>query len=395
METVLLAQIPQTARVNIKKVKAPEVVYQDKPQFEPIEKTSLQRAVNTDKDIIKVGDLYYMCFQGVWFMAKSPNGPWEVTTSVAKEIYTIPASSPAYPVTYVTVVDDNDDWAEFVCAAGYTGMMIAWGCAVWGTGYHYPPYVWHGGFCPIYYPRPVTYGCAAWYNPWTGRYGWAGGAYGPYGGVGAGAVYNPRTGTYARGGVAYGPHGAAGAARAWTPRTSTYASTRQGANPYGSWGSTYVQRGDDWASTKRYTNKVAGDTTRVTRTDLGTVITHRGGPGDNAAVVKGPGGDVYAGKDGNVYHKQDGNWQKYDSAGSTAAQTRAAAQPLDRSTTEQLDRDSMARTEGVQRTRDFSDYRSGGGASRDVGSFRSSGSRLRSGGGGGLGGGRGGGLGRR
>ena len=30
-----------------------------------------QRAVNTDKDIIKVGDLYYMCFQGVWFMSTS------------------------------------------------------------------------------------------------------------------------------------------------------------------------------------------------------------------------------------------------------------------------------------------------------------------------------------
>ena len=36
------------------------------------------RAVNTDKDIIKVGDLYYMCFQGVWFMSNAATGPWEV-----------------------------------------------------------------------------------------------------------------------------------------------------------------------------------------------------------------------------------------------------------------------------------------------------------------------------
>ena len=68
---MLLAQIPQTARVNKKDVKAPEVAYQGEPKFEPIEQTTVSRAVNTDKDIIKVGDLYYMCFQGVWFMAQT------------------------------------------------------------------------------------------------------------------------------------------------------------------------------------------------------------------------------------------------------------------------------------------------------------------------------------
>ena len=68
-EAMLLAQVPQTARVS-KTVQAPEVEYQGgKPEFQPIEKTTVQRAVNTDKDILKVGDLYYMCFQGVWFMS--------------------------------------------------------------------------------------------------------------------------------------------------------------------------------------------------------------------------------------------------------------------------------------------------------------------------------------
>ena len=99
---MLLAQVPQTARVNKKEVKAPEVAYQGDPKFEPIETTTVARAVNTDKDIIKVGDLYYMCFQGVWFMAKAPKGPWEVTGTVPKEIYEIPVSSPVHNVTYVT-----------------------------------------------------------------------------------------------------------------------------------------------------------------------------------------------------------------------------------------------------------------------------------------------------
>ena len=60
VEAVLLAQIPQTARVDKKQVKAPEVQFQGEPQFQAIEQTTVSRAVNTDKDIIKVGDLYYM-----------------------------------------------------------------------------------------------------------------------------------------------------------------------------------------------------------------------------------------------------------------------------------------------------------------------------------------------
>src|SRR5258705_2521551 len=124
-EGVLLAQIPQTARVNKKQAKAPEVKYQGEPEFQKVEKTKVERAVNTDKSIIKVGDMYYMCFEGVWFMGTSPTGPWTVTSKVPGEIYEIPISSPAHNVTYVTVKEDDDDdeWATFATAAMYTGVM--------------------------------------------------------------------------------------------------------------------------------------------------------------------------------------------------------------------------------------------------------------------------------
>ena len=57
-EAVMLASIPQTARVNKKTMQPPTVAYDGgTPKFEPIEKTTVSRAVNTDKDIIKVGDL--------------------------------------------------------------------------------------------------------------------------------------------------------------------------------------------------------------------------------------------------------------------------------------------------------------------------------------------------
>jgi hypothetical protein len=188
-EAVLLAQIPQTATVG-KDLQAPEVTYQGTPEFQPIEKTTVQRAVNTDKDIIKVGDLYYMCFQGVWFMSKSATGPWEVTGDVPKAIYTIPVSSPSYSVTYVTVQTTSPTTVVYVASPAYSGMMVAWGCAVWGTGYYYPPYVYHGAY-PIYYPHYPTYGYAAAYNPWTGTYARGAVAYGPYGGAGYAAAYNP------------------------------------------------------------------------------------------------------------------------------------------------------------------------------------------------------------
>jgi hypothetical protein len=389
-EGILIAQIPETARVNIKTLKAPEVSYQGEPKFEP-EKGAppVESAVNTDKDIFLIRGVYYMCYNGVWFSAKGPNGPWEVETNVPKEIYQIPASSSNHHVTYVTVEDDDDDddWATFAVVAGYTGMMIAWGCAVWGTGWYYPPYVWYGGMYPAYYPRWGTYGYSAWYNPYTGAYGRGVRAYGPYGGAGAGARYNPRTGTYSRGASAWGPYGSRGVAEAWNPRTGTYGRTRQGSNVYGSWGATGIQRGDDWAATARYTNRATGSTTRVTRTDEGAMASRRGAGGGTVAV--GSGGDVYAGRDGNVYRREGGSWQTYDNGNWNNVDTpqqrssSSTTRSMDSTTRSQLQRDSATRAEGSTRTRDYSSYRSsssGSSGSRSAGSYRGGGARRGGGG---------------
>jgi hypothetical protein len=369
-EAVLLASVPETARVSKQTVLAPDVSYQGDPQFEPIPSTTVARATNTDKDIIRVGDLYYMCFQGVWFLSRTPSGPWEVTGSVPQQIYEIPISSPAHNVTYVTVQDDDDEWVVFATAAAYTGVMVAWGCAVWGTGYYYPPYVWYGGFYPAYFPYYPTYGYGAWYNPWTGTYGRGAAVYGPYGGAGVGARYNPRTGTYARGAAAYGPYGARGYARAYNPRTGTSAATRQGAGVYGSWGSTAVRRGDQWAATSRVTNNVTGATTRVTRTDDGGAISRRGPQG--GGFVGTSGGDVYAGRDGNVYRKEGDSWQKFDN-GSWSGTDRATPSRNDLDTMGQLNRDATARSDGAQRTRDASSGRTAPPTSPRASSYRPSG----------------------
>jgi hypothetical protein len=410
IDGVLLASIPQTARVNRKDVKAPDVAYQGDPKFEPIPATTVARAVNTDKDVIKVGDLYYLCFQGVWFVSKAPTGPWAVADSIPTSIYEIPVSSPSYNVTYVTVQESNDEWVTFVAVAAFTGVMIAWGCAVWGTGYYHPPYWGYGGYYPHYYPHYPTYGYGAHYNPWTGAYGRGAVAYGPYGGAGMGASYNPRTGTYARGAVAYGPYGARGAAQAYNPRTGAYGQTRQGSSVYGSWGATSVQRGDDWARTARTTNNVTGATTRVTQGSGGGTAVSRNpaGPGGGGTVARTGSGDVYAGRDGNVYKNEGGSWQKYDNGGwsnvqqpsqaqkdqarstaqGRAGQTAGVSQNTARSgqaagsspTVNQLNSDRAARSEGAARTGAYGGYQrgsSGASSYRPSGGARGGGGRRR------------------
>jgi len=376
-EAVLLAMVPRTARVNKKELKAPDVAYQGTPQFQPVQGSQgVERAVNTDKDIVKYGDLYYLCFQGVWFMSRSPNGPWEVASTIPAQIYTIPASSPSHHVTYVTIQEDNDDeWATFAYTAAYTGMMIGWGCAVWGSGWYYPPYVGYGGFYPAYYPYAHTYGMGAWYNPYSGAYGRGYAAYGPYGGVGMGASYNPRTGTYSRGAAAYGPYGSRAAGQAYNPRTGAYGQTRQGSNVYGNWGTSAVQRGDSWAQTAHVQNYQRGTSTSGIRTGSGAGAVSQVGPGgERTTVGRTQGGDIYAGRDGNVYRRDEGGggWQQSNGTGGWSSSTTERAS--------QLDSDRAAREQGNQRTTDRGSWQSSGGTRSGAGSY-GGGGRSRGGGG--------------
>ena len=376
IEAVLIASIPQTARVNRKELKAPQVVYQGEPQFVAIENTSLERAVNTDKDIIRYQDSYYMCFQGVWFHSTSPNGPWAVAETIPAEIYKIPPSSSLYHTTFVKLVDDenkNDEWETFEAESGYVGMMVGWGCAVWGSGWYYPPYYWYGGYYPWYVWYPRTYGFSAWYNPYTGTYGRGAAVYGPYGGAGAFAAYNPISGTYARGGAIYGPYGSRGFAQAWNPRTGTYAQTRQGRSVYGNWGSSYVQRGDDWVRTAHVTNNATGNRTTGIRTSEGGGMVTRKTDSGRTTIGRTQGGDVYAGRDGNVYRKQNGEWQKWDNGSWNPAERNEAKRNIDSSTFKQLDRDNKSRVEGNRRTRDSSNYNLNRGGRSSAGSYRSGG----------------------
>jgi hypothetical protein len=319
-DAVLLAQVPTTMTVKPAEAAAKvKVAYAGDPKFEPIKGTSMQYATNTADKVIELDGTYYLCLQGVWFMAPMPTGPWSTCMSVPNEIYTIPSSSPVYNVTYVTQTANTDSVTSNY-TAGYLGSFIL-GAATGailadGSGYWWPPYC-NAGY---YYPYPATY-CGAYYGygyhygtPYydynTGAYGWHGSASGPYGSASWGAGYNPYTGTYARGGTVSTPYGTRSAAQAYNPYTGTYAQTRQGSSPNAQWGSSYVSRGNQSATTGHYST--ANGTVAGAETSQGGKAAASSTKWGNSAVGKTASGNMYAGHDGNVYKNTGNGWQKYD-----------------------------------------------------------------------------------
>src|SRR6266480_3218699 len=313
-DTVLLAQVPTTMTVKPAEAQAKvKVEYGGDPKFEPIKGTSMAYATNTQDKVIKIGDVYYLCLQGVWFMSANAQGPWTTATSVPQEIYTIPPSSPVYNVTYVTQTTNPDGTVQASYTAGYLGAFIlgaATGAIIAnGSGYWWPPYTYGG-----YYPYAATYGGAYWgtahYNSATGAYGWSQTAYGPYGSATRGAAYNPYTGTAARGATVSTPYGSRSAAQAYNPYTGAYAQTRQGSSPTAQWGSSYVSRGNQSATMGHYST-ANGTVAGISGSQGGKAVGASTAWG-NTAAGKTASGNMYAGHDGNVYKNTGNGWEKYD-----------------------------------------------------------------------------------
>jgi hypothetical protein len=165
------AQVPRITAVDPASATLTVTYDANAPMFAPIAGTSLQYAVNTRTDVVKVDDAHYFaCANGVWFAAASPNGPWTAASYVPAVVYTIPASSPLYPVTFVHVYNaqgvaltaprqtpapapaatyqafapsqfSNGDRAAYYNTAtlGYfSGYTPGWGGIAYGTGYNNP-----------------------------------------------------------------------------------------------------------------------------------------------------------------------------------------------------------------------------------------------------------------
>ncbi|HKD17808.1 MAG TPA: hypothetical protein VKG23_08055, partial [Thermoanaerobaculia bacterium] len=186
-EAQIANSIPQTAEIN-----RAEATFQSNfdgdPQFQPVQDTSLQWAINSPTPVIRVNPTTFFAVQGgVWFTAGSPMGPWTVATVVPPVIYTIPVASPIHYCTFVRVFRFNPTTVWVGYTPGYLGTCFSpWGTVVFGTGWFHRP--WIGRF---WFGRPWTWGFGAGFW-WSRRSGWGWG----FGWGGVRPVFNPWWGPF-------------------------------------------------------------------------------------------------------------------------------------------------------------------------------------------------------
>ncbi len=332
------AYIPQTAAIDRKKATL-TVEYDGPPQFKPIEGTQLQYAVNTSSDVIQVGDKYYCCSEGVWFVSASPTGPWVVCDSVPPEIYSIPPQSPVYPVTYVEVYESTPETVYVGYTPGYVGCYPYCDTIVYGTGWYYPG--WIGG---VYWPRPPTWGFGVRYNPITGNWGFRVGYSGPNGWV----AFGYRNGIFYDGAWAAGGwHGSWGG---WWghggfhdfdfdgdfnvkrgsvgDRVDHRVSLGDRNNIYNRAGN--VDRLHERPREPGRPAPLPADQHAAGRGDrLGDVAAGAAAVGGAAALGSALKNDVYADRNGNVYRRTDQGWEQRKDNG----WAKSTISPLDKSST--------------------------------------------------------------
>jgi hypothetical protein len=177
--------------------------------------TQVSWLVNASQPAVRSGGIVYACESGAWFEAPNEKGPWKLCDRVPDEAYSIPASCPIYPCTYVWVVGSTADSVTFAFSPGYLGTYVVDGTPVHGTGHAYPQtsadsydaypqtYVGDpaydsqtGTFCPpvnavgsTWYGAPDMWpgyanGCGwtgyGWCCGWNNAWGWGYGAWGAW-----------------------------------------------------------------------------------------------------------------------------------------------------------------------------------------------------------------------
>lgn len=165
-DAVMDSAVPQVAAVDRESAHF-SATYDGPARFEPVPRTDLRYAVNTASQVFLADGHYYAVDQGIWFIADSPYGPWEVSGTRPVGLDDIPPSSPAYNTRYVYIYDVQPDVIYMGYTPGYLWSFPYGGAVVYGTGYRYRPYygeTW-------YYPRPWTWGFSIHYSPYGWNYG--------------------------------------------------------------------------------------------------------------------------------------------------------------------------------------------------------------------------------
>ena len=334
------------------------VTYSGPPRFQPIPGTSVSRSLNSPFGVIQAGGMYYVCWEGAWYVSASPTRPFVPTAEVPAAIYAIPPTDPLYPVTYVRVTAASPAAVTYAYTSGYALGFVAAGVLVYGTGYYYPPVVIAGPVPAYYgYPRPYAggyaygpYGGAArWgteYSPATGAWARGGAVYGPNGGVAGFNAYNPSTGSYAHGSASWGAYGGSANANFYNANTGVAGSTQQNFGPNGRSGSSTFTGPNRTVNTASGANARGSAAGFASSTGAEGAVAH-GRNGTNAGAGRAANGNVYAGANGNVYRHTDDGWSKWNDGGWNPAQRPSnGGSNLSSGEQQRLDGDRFARTQG-------------------------------------------------
>jgi hypothetical protein len=228
-EAVLDAQVPRTAAVE-RGVAEVDVRYDGEPDFQPVAGTDMQYAANTGAAVLQSDRRYYLVENGVWYVSDRPNGPWQVSAWRPQAVSQIAPTSPVYHVKYVYIYDSTPDVVYVGYTPGYLGSYVYGGTVVYGTGWHYRP--WISPF--YYYPRPSTWGFHVSYNPWSGwgfglswNWGWGWDPF--YASYWSGGYWHHGHSWHHRHYGYWGPRG-------YRPHPSRYSDHRYGNHRYGNHG---------------------------------------------------------------------------------------------------------------------------------------------------------------
>ncbi len=365
-EAVMDAQIPQTAAVKRGTVDI-QVVYDGKPDFQTIDGTNLQFAVNCSETVLQADNQFYLMKDAVWYIASSATGPWDVSDHAPPGIGKIPPSSPVYNTKYVYVYDSTPEVVYVGYTPGYVGSYIYGPTIVYGTGYYYNPWITPH----YYYPRPATWGFGVSYNPWTGwgfGISWSSGPFRV--GFYTGGGYHGR---YWGGRHCYGPRGYRSSynnihidnvninrnrnVNNISNRNNLYRNSGQRANIQ----NTVNSRSINQADRQNIQNRMSGNQGGGAGIGAagGAALGAAGGAALGATAMNSRNNNVLADKNGNILRNNNGQWQERSNGqwqnrsaatNSTSAQQRSEFQQRNKGNTASPTTTQQSRSSVQQRS---------------------------------------------
>ena len=124
-DAIMDAHIPQTTAVKRGGDNTVAVSYDGSPRFQKIEGTEVSYAINTDQAVFSIDRQYYCAYEGVWYVSNMVYGPFEVATSVPRELIdAIPPENPHYNAKYIYIYDSTPDVVYVGYTPGYTTTYV-------------------------------------------------------------------------------------------------------------------------------------------------------------------------------------------------------------------------------------------------------------------------------